>query len=170
MEETALVCKIIYSYKNPYKLFGEDWRCLSITLINVALFCFPAVSVIIILVPSGIWKREERKRKCVSPYGVCVLQEDGQCTYNVTFVWTCCSGKATVRSLCIVELRVFCQQYKKRCLHVKILSDFNQIWSLSTDFRSKSTIWHFTEIRPVEAALIQKHGRTGGCEANVRFT
>jgi len=48
-------------------------------------------------------------------------------------------------------------------LHVKyplFLSDFNETWSFSTDFRQKTQISNFMTIRPVGAELFHEEGRT----------
>jgi len=79
---------------------------------------------------------------------------------------------ARMGSFCTIdELKISrtVQQYKIEGGHVKcqrFLSDFNQIWTFSTDFRNKSPISNLANIRPVEAALIradtQMDGREGG--------
>jgi hypothetical protein len=40
------------------------------------------------------------------------------------------------------------------------LPDYNQIWDFSTDFNKNFAVSNFTEIRPVEAALIHADRRT----------
>ena len=57
-------------------------------------------------------------------------------------------------------------------LHVKyllFLSDFNETWSLSTDFRKKTQISNFMKIRPVRVELFHVDGRTDMTKLIVTF-
>ena len=77
---------------------------------------------------------------------------DGQCTCNVT-LWHI---HISVCSVCIVEVHVAGNNKTYLCLHVKclmLLADFNQIWSLSTDFLKVTNI-KFYENRAVVAVLV----------------
>jgi hypothetical protein len=60
----------------------------------------------------------------------------------------------------IVVLRIKCPL---------LLSDFNETWIFSTDFRKTRQIWNFMKIRPEGAELFQADGRTDITKRIVAF-
>ena len=60
--------------------------------------------------------------------------------------------------LCFSMYKIYVGLYIKCTI---FLSDFNQVWSLSIDFASKTPILNFMDLLPVTAALIyETDGRT----------
>lgn len=86
----------------------------------------------------------------LKPFGVVIVRQD----------WVLCA----LLSSCKIFRAAFSKIKLPRSSHklCDILSDFNKVGSVSTDFRKKSPISNFTKIHLVAAALMPERRRKEG--------